>query len=148
MPEAFFRRSMEPRVLTPDPARHRVGEVDCSSPTVAAQNATIGWLARGRVPGLEGVRAFSIILVLIEHGIRTQPSRWLRHVVDHLNLGGLGVNIFFGISGFLITLLLLREERVEHCISLKNFYIRRLLRILPAYVAFLAVIWFVWWKGN
>ena len=140
--------SMEPRTLTPDPTGHRVGGLDYSPPTVGAQNATIGWLARGRVPGLEGLRAFSIILVLIEHGVRTQPSRWLRNFVDHLGLGGLGVNIFFGISGFLITLLLLREERVENCINLKNFYIRRLLRILPAYVAFLAMIWFFWWNGD
>jgi peptidoglycan/LPS O-acetylase OafA/YrhL len=47
--------------------------------------------------------------------------------------GGFGVNVFFVISGFLITKLLLEEEEFNGHISLKNFYIRRSLRIFPAY---------------
>ena len=52
-------------------------------------------------------------------------------------MGNLGVSVFFVISGFLITLLLLKEECQYGDISLKNFYIRRACRILPAYFAFL-----------
>jgi len=47
--------------------------------------------------------------------------------------GALGVTMFFGISGFLITTLLLREEDREGRVSLKNFYIRRMFRIVPLY---------------
>lgn len=51
--------------------------------------------------------------------------------------GGLGVNIFFVISGYLITTLLLREEALSHTIQLKKFYMRRVLRIFPAYFSLL-----------
>jgi len=50
------------------------------------------------------------------------------------------VDIFFGISGFLICTRLLQEERHHGRISLRKFYIRRTLRILPPYFAYLAVI--------
>jgi peptidoglycan/LPS O-acetylase OafA/YrhL len=54
-----------------------------------------------------------------------------------------GVDIFFVISGFLITLLLLRERERAGRISLSAFYVRRALRILPAYIAYLSVVLFV-----
>jgi peptidoglycan/LPS O-acetylase OafA/YrhL len=54
--------------------------------------------------------------------------------------GPLGVRFFFVISGFLITWLLLLEVQKNGAINLKNFYIRRALRILPVYFAFLAVL--------
>jgi len=59
-------------------------------------------------------------------------------------MGNLGVSTFFVISGFLITLLLLKEERRCGDISLKHFYIRRAFRILPAYFAFLLAMLIVW----
>jgi peptidoglycan/LPS O-acetylase OafA/YrhL len=94
----------------------------------------------GRVPGLDGLRGLSILLVSLAHFVpgpaNPFPSRW--RVASQL--GAPGVDIFFVISGFLITLLLLRErERAGH-ISLRAFYIRRALRILPAYVAYLGVV--------
>ena len=54
--------------------------------------------------------------------------------------GELGVRIFFVLSGFLITLLLLKEAGADDAISLKRFYIRRALRILPIYVTYLLVL--------
>ncbi|MCT2085762.1 acyltransferase [Microbacterium enclense] len=53
--------------------------------------------------------------------------------------GGFGVTIFFGISGFLITTLLLREEDRHGRVSLRNFYVRRVFRILPLYFLALAL---------
>lgn len=89
-----------------------------------------------RLSGLDGLRGISILLVIMCH------SLWYKHVhlPDHaaqvLNrltspLGLFGVPIFFVISGFLITYLLLREEDSTGTISLKQFWIRRFLRIVP-----------------
>ena len=100
--------------------------------------------------GINGLRAISIILVVIYH-LTYQDKifhglyeiRWLLPVVSFLQDGHLGVNIFFVISGFLITSLLLREELKTKTISLKNFYIRRTLRIFPAYYFLLLVYFFL-----
>ena len=54
--------------------------------------------------------------------------------------GNLGVRIFFVISGFIITWLLLEEEKSSGAVSLKNFYIRRIARIFPAYYTYLAAV--------
>jgi peptidoglycan/LPS O-acetylase OafA/YrhL len=85
------------------------------------------WLRGGHVPSLDGLRGASIILVLAAHLLPSQLSF----------AGNLGVDLFFIISGFIITLLLLREQERTGTLSLKNFYVRRALRILPAYGAFL-----------
>ena len=96
------------------------------------------WLDSGRVPGLDGLRAISILLVLVEHATRSKgfPLR-LRWLGD---IGAIGVAMFFGISGFLITTLLVREWNRSGAISIAGFYRRRALRILPAYVVFLAAV--------
>ncbi len=99
-----------------------------------------------RYPSINGLRAISIALVVIDHlamrcgvfnGISGIP--WLRPFLDFLQDGQLGVNVFFVISGFLITSLLLDEEMRTKSISLKKFYIRRTLRIFPAYFFLLSV---------
>ena len=66
------------------------------------------------------------------------PSLFYFFITD----GALGVNIFFVISGFLITSLLIKEENSTGKISLKNFYIRRSLRIFPAYF-FLLLVYYI-----
>jgi peptidoglycan/LPS O-acetylase OafA/YrhL len=97
------------------------------------------WFDHGRVPCLDGLRAVSISLVLFEHASLTHgfPLGRETHLGD---LGRAGVSMFFTISGFLITMLLAREWDRSGAISLKGFYRRRALRILPAYFAFLLVI--------
>src|SRR5689334_1617041 len=55
-------------------------------------------------------------------------------------VGFLGVNLFFGLSGFLITTLLLEEWDTRGAVSLRNFYIRRALRLLPALIVVIAVV--------
>lgn len=61
--------------------------------------------------------------------------------------GNLGVRIFFVISGFIITWLLLQEEKSTGGVSLKNFYIRRIARIFPAYYTYLAVVFHLDYAG-
>lgn len=92
----------------------------------------------GRLPSLDGLRAISISLVLFAHctGTRFFPS----FVFARKELGNLGVRIFFVISGFLITTLLLNEKEATGKISLKWFYIRRALRIFPAAYAYIGAL--------
>jgi peptidoglycan/LPS O-acetylase OafA/YrhL len=75
---------------------------------------------------LDGLRALSLLLVVAGHTRTRLPIK------NYFN-GGLGVGVFFVLSGFLITILLLREELVRGRISLGGFYIRRAFRILPPY---------------
>ena len=176
-------------------------------PKGAGQNG--GEFALGHIPALDGLRAFSIILVLFFHDIGPITSHY-----GHYFNGWIGVDVFFIISGFLITSILVKESKknsakllaemqakleatyshsamttklsevnapatpgivgntlveprveqvtrtvpdITHKIenistppvgtfSLKNFYMRRWLRIAPAYYAFLGVV--VWWHVN
>jgi len=84
-----------------------------------------------RIPSLDGLRAFSIILVCMGHvaGTVNAPDIFL----PLQNFGNFGVKIFFVISGFLITYLLLCEREKTGTINLKEFYKRRTLRIFPAF---------------
>lgn len=80
-------------------------------------------------------------MVLIGHGSGTAPPGLLPWpLVSVFGNGGLGVLVFFCISGFLITKLLMNEEAKHGRISLKNFYIRRSFRILPAFLVFMLFI--------
>ncbi|MBC7450253.1 MAG: acyltransferase, partial [Cytophagales bacterium] len=100
-------------------------------------------------PSLNGLRAISILLVLLHHLSiqnqslfgKTYDQKGNSLFIDFLQDGHMGVNIFFVISGFLITSLLLQEEQNTSTISLKQFYIKRTLRIFPAYY-FLLIVYF------
>lgn len=87
-------------------------------------------------PNLNGLRFIAAFLVIIHHieqfkGIFGMASHFENY---HVNiLGKLGVTLFFVLSGFLITYLLLEEKREFGFISIKEFYIRRILRIWPLY---------------
>jgi len=83
-----------------------------------------------RIPGLDGLRAISICFVLCAHLTGTANFPKAFQPLSHL--GELGVHSFFVISGFLITSLLLNEQRKKGSISLMNFYQRRIFRIFPA----------------
>lgn len=95
-----------------------------------------------RLPCLDGLRCLSVMLVLIAHSrdVIHYPAGKLDPLVRWIPPGTTGVQVFFVLSGFLITFLLLKEKLKHGDISLKLFYVRRALRILPAYVAFLIVV--------
>jgi peptidoglycan/LPS O-acetylase OafA/YrhL len=90
------------------------------------------------LPGLDGLRAVAVSLVFFQHFYQFPKDQSVLHRVS--DQGGFGVEIFFVLSGFLITYLVLREERGTGSISLKLFYARRALRILPPLVLFLFAI--------
>ena len=96
------------------------------------------------IPSLDGLRALSVLLVIVLHTLlRNTLYKFIPFPLRLLGNGALGVFIFFVISGYLITTLLLREQDKTHAISLKSFYLRRAFRILPPlylYVLFLAVL--------
>ena len=88
-----------------------------------------------RLPGLDGLRAVAVILVFLAHYYHGSAQGALfERVAYH---GGFGVIIFFVLSGYLITHLLLVEESSQGTISIPLFYARRALRILPPLVVFL-----------
>lgn len=89
---------------------------------------------QNRLPSLDGLRAFSIMLVCVGHiaGTVGAPD----FLLPLHNLGNFGVKIFFVISGFLITYLLLIEREKTGEINLKEFYIRRTFRLFPAFYFF------------
>jgi peptidoglycan/LPS O-acetylase OafA/YrhL len=91
------------------------------------------------IPSLDGLRGISIGLVVLTHLQNTTglPTVLLSPLLDH---GLLGVKIFFAISGFLITQLIAQEMKDTGQLSLKLFYIRRALRIFPAFYVYLAVV--------
>ncbi len=90
---------------------------------------------RGYIPVLDGLRAVSIGLVLVGHFLDREGA-----VEVGFRLSSTGVSVFFVVSGYLITLLLLREERRDGSIGLKKFYIRRVLRIFPAFYTYLIAV--------
>jgi peptidoglycan/LPS O-acetylase OafA/YrhL len=92
-----------------------------------------------QLPSLNGLRTLSISIVLISHLILLNFARGSSLFIIPFLEGQFGVNVFFVISGFLITSLLRTEESTTGTISLKNFYIRRVLRIFPAYYFLLLV---------
>jgi peptidoglycan/LPS O-acetylase OafA/YrhL len=100
-----------------------------------------------RVPELDGIRAIAIWMVLLLHILVFENHVFLflphavREVIGH---GWLGVDLFFLLSGFLITGILLdTKERPSY---FKNFYIRRFLRIMPLYFA-VVIVWSFAYRG-
>ena len=87
-------------------------------------------------PGLNGLRFIAAFLVLIHHieGLKAQFNLIsYRHEFFPQLMGTTAVTVFFVLSGFLITYLLLTEKRDYSTISIKQFYMRRILRIWPLY---------------
>lgn len=105
--------------------------MDVTSPLAHSEHAQD---APRIIPGLDGLRAISILLVMTSHSA-------LAHVVP----GVFGVTVFFFVSGFLITSLLLDEHAKGGGIAIKSFYIRRLLRLYPPLVVSILVTALVYW---
>jgi peptidoglycan/LPS O-acetylase OafA/YrhL len=96
-------------------------------PSAATAGTTSGGRS-GRIPGLDGLRAVAILAVLVYH----LDASWLPG-------GFLGVDVFFVVSGFLITTLLVRELQSTGRLALGSFWLRRARRLLPALVLTVAV---------
>ncbi|HET6148182.1 MAG TPA: acyltransferase [Polyangia bacterium] len=96
--------------------------------------------SEGHVPALDGVRGLAILLVLLHNLSIEAPAPGLAarafNVVS--TAGWIGVILFFALSGYLITSILLRSRGAPR--YFRNFFLRRLLRIFPLYYATLAVV--------
>jgi peptidoglycan/LPS O-acetylase OafA/YrhL len=89
-----------------------------------------------RIPTLDGWRGIAILLVMVDHLARNGPfadQSWAQ-------LGFFGVDIFFVLSGYIITVRLLEEQRSSSTIHLARFYQRRIFRILPVVVVYVAAL--------
>jgi len=91
------------------------------------------------LPGLDGMRALAVMAVMVYHA----NTSWLPG-------GFLGVDMFFVISGYLITLLLIAERERNYTISLGHFWMRRARRLLPALFLMLTLvtIWTALFERN
>lgn len=104
------------------------------------------------IPELDGIRALAVWMVLGGHvldvsnlpaAVSAVVPKWLVLVISH---GWLGVDLFFVLSGFLITGILLdSRDRPGY---FRNFYARRFLRIIPLYFAVIAVMWASYRSGS
>jgi len=103
---------------------------------------------------IDGIRAFSILLVLVFHTFfvyqLAHPQHDVAMMLDELGFGWAwalngdkGVDVFFVMSGFLISGILFRQIAKEGHMNLKNFYLRRYLRLTPVYYFTLTVYWFM-----
>jgi peptidoglycan/LPS O-acetylase OafA/YrhL len=101
-----------------------------TAPHSRTHRSTLGYL-----PGLDGLRAVSVLAVLAFHHYFIGG-----HEQGFAPGGFLGVEVFFVVSGYLITSLLLAERRETGRVSLQRFWLRRARRLLPALYALLAVI--------
>src|SRR5258705_5003952 len=99
------------------------------------------------LPGLNGLRAIAALAVVITHITFVLSAFHLDPFIfgsskngmpRGLDMAGFGVSIFFAISGFLITFLLQNEKEIQP-INIKNFYLRRILRIWPLYYLYLII---------
>jgi len=96
-------------------------------------------------PGLNNLRFLAAIVVLVFHQeYKKKLLGFEYHLLDKLTIiGDLGVTLFFVLSGFLITYLLIAEKNATNTIKIKKFYMRRILRIWPLYYLILGLGFFI-----
>ena len=94
------------------------------------------------IPSLYGLRAISILLVILSHCfLHARPHNLVTKILLALaGNGSIGISIFFVISGFLITIVLLKERFRFGSINIPDFYLRRVFRILPAFLLYILAI--------
>ena len=98
--------------------------MDCPKTNAVSHN-----LEKGYVPAIDGMRALAISIVIASH-----------FGAERIFPGGFGVTLFFFISGFLITSLMIQEHTKTGRISITSFYIRRFLRLAPALMVSIATV--------
>lgn len=100
------------------------------------------------LPGLNGLRAIAALSVVVSHVSMQGISDFGLPYLASFPMAGYGVTLFFVISGFLITYLLINEIKETDTISISKFYVRRILRIWPIYYLFILIVILVFWKLN
>jgi peptidoglycan/LPS O-acetylase OafA/YrhL len=124
-------RTLRARISRPSILDAGAQRPSVESGPVTSSAAFERFLRARHLPGLDGLRGLAILPVIWHHATpRPLAGVWGK--------GAVGVDLFFALSGFLITTLLLRERREQGKVRLGAFYARRSLRIFPLYYAVLA----------
>jgi peptidoglycan/LPS O-acetylase OafA/YrhL len=103
-------------------------------------------LARGMIPALDGIRGFALLMVLLAHFFHfqiTDDSIGMKLFNIVLGYTNLSIDVFFILSGLLITGILLDTKNTPH--YYKNFFVRRFLRIFPLYYLLLIIIYSIYY---
>src|SRR4051812_23207082 len=107
--------------------------------------AAVALPRRGHIRALDGVRGVAILLVIIHHmagGVRWE-FQWESMITKVCGFGWTGVDLFFVLSGFLITGILFDSKQTPH--FFRNFYARRTVRIFPLYYLALITLAIMMW---
>ncbi len=101
----------------------------------------------GRIPELDGLRGIAVMMVLVWHFIGSlidsrALGHWTKIVTNITILGRTGVDLFFVLSGFLITGIIL-DRTLRKRTFLAHFYMRRILRIVPSYIILVGIFWLI-----
>jgi len=104
-------------------------------------------ITSNRLRELDGLRAISVLLVIIDHCVRHELPKTDLYYNLCAGAGSTGVFIFFVISGYIITKLFIREQEKNQRVSIINFYLRRIFRIIPAFYFYLLVVFMLSYFG-
>ena len=121
----------------------------CGGPAVAETPMVVASEGKGRLAALDLLRGIAIVLVLLRHSPIVGPE-WLQRVMAPLaRAGWIGVDLFFVLSGFLVSGLIFREYQLHGDFRPGRFLLRRGFKIYPAYFVLLLVIFaLMTWRGN
>jgi peptidoglycan/LPS O-acetylase OafA/YrhL len=131
-PSGFLRRLLS-RFARPAPTA--CGQDSCAD-AMAAPLSDVQSHQPQVIPSLDGIRAISVLIVVLGHS-----------GLEALVPGGLGVTIFFFLSGYLISTLLLAENERTGGINISKFYARRMLRLMPPLFISLAIAYALTYAG-